>query len=680
MTQSFARSSLVVVLAALAFGLLGETASRERPAPRTPAKVVYVAGAMPETALLALHAAAEAHAADCFLLDSVRASAYLRAHLAGSAVQHVVPLGSFAESRNGLERRLDASAAPPKLVDGALPTALWRELFPRAEQVVLCPAAPRAQLLQAACLAGTLHAPLLVLGGQSASDAPLRQLVAEWGATRGFFVGTAQALRSALPGLEAHCLPDADAVAAARLKVLSAAGPVEAVVVANPADARAGQLGMSTLAPLVAARKRAQLLLTNAAGDDAEALVLAAVRNPALRRVDTVLLVADLKAIPMGQRPNPIPKDKDPLIEMEPLTPSGNEPFSFSIGRLFHDDPAVIPLLLAREARLARADGPRRALVASNPGGAMRLLEAFSRSTVNELRNAGYETTAFFGKEVNGDDLRRLLPEHDVFLWEGHHNPLINDFALPSWDEPLPPSFVFLQSCLALKDYKAQPLLSRGAIGVVGSSTRTYSASGGACSLAFFDALLYDDETLGGALRQAKNFLLAYALLKEKRLGKDATRTGANLRAAWAFTLWGDPMLRLPRPALPDDARPAVRHEVHGDTIVVYLPVETHDLVTSTPYQAAMMPNARLAGLLRKDKDEESLALVPFVFAEVHLPRARPGLTPHLHGKVPASQYVFTWDARRAHGYLLVAPGSRTDRELRFHVEWTRSEEQVTRP
>ena len=55
---------------------------------------------------------------------------------------------------------------------------------------------------------------------------------------------------------------------------------------------------------------------------------------------------------------------------------------------------------------------------------------------------------------------------------------------------------------------------------MVGSSTRTYSGSGGAFSLAFFNALLYDGQSLGGSLRQAKNFLLAYALLKEKRLGR----------------------------------------------------------------------------------------------------------------------------------------------------------------
>src|SRR5207249_3406504 len=135
------------------------------------------------------------------------------------------------------------------------------------------------------------------------------------------------------------------------------------------------------------------------------------------------------------------------------------------------------------------------------------------------------------------------------------------DFGFPSWDEPLPPSLMFLQSCLALVEAEAQPLLTRGAVAVIGTSTRTFAASGGACSMAFFDGLLYDDQTLGGALRQAKNFLLASTLLKEKRLGKAAARKGASLRAAWAFTLWGDPTLRLPAPQRPDSVRTPVRHE-----------------------------------------------------------------------------------------------------------------------
>src|SRR3712207_6958124 len=47
-------------------------------------------------------------------------------------------------------------------------------------------------------------------------------------------------------------------------------------------------------------------------------------------------------------------------------------------------------------------------------------------------------------------------------------------------------------------------------------------------TLAYFDALLHDGQSLGGALRQAKNFLVAYALLKKERLGGDRKSTRLN--------------------------------------------------------------------------------------------------------------------------------------------------------
>ena len=46
---------------------------------------------------------------------------------------------------------------------------------------------------------------------------------------------------------------------------------------------------------------------------------------------------------------------------MEPLTPTGTEPFTFATGRLFHPDPGVVTLMLARQRLLERgtANGER---------------------------------------------------------------------------------------------------------------------------------------------------------------------------------------------------------------------------------------------------------------------------------------------------------------------------------
>src|SRR5262249_41486375 len=159
---------------------------------------------------------------------------------------------------------------------------------------------------------------------------------------------------------------------------------------------------------------------------------------------------------------------------------------TFATGRLFHDDLGVFTLLLARSHLLEGAASSGQALVVSNPGGGLELLETFSRNTVHELHNAGFRTTARFEDEVTPEEVRRLLPQQDIFLWEGHYRTMVDKFGFPKWDEPLRPALIFLQSCLALNEAEGQPLFQRGAVALVGSATRTYSATGGSFTLAFF--------------------------------------------------------------------------------------------------------------------------------------------------------------------------------------------------
>jgi hypothetical protein len=306
-------------------------------------------------------------------------------------------------------------------------------------------------------------------------------------------------------------------------------------------------------------------------------------------------------------------------------------------------------------------------------------LETFSRNTAAELANAGYEVTGLYGKSLDANSLREQMPRNEIVLWEGHHNTLVKEWGFTKWDEPMPPSLIMLQSCLALQPEKVHPLLARGAVGVIGTSTRTYSGSGGAFSLAYFDGLIYDGQTLGGSLRQAKNFLLAYAKLKQKRLG-ETEKAGANHRAAWAFALWGDPTFRLPLPQRSSSALPAVRHQVVGNKIVVEIPPTSHPEVVGDRYQIAIPPNARLAGLVHKNATAGKQSLVPFVFTEVALPQVPRDAKPRLKGSISANHWVFLWDARRRTGWLLVAPppsvmnpmfSTAHTRRLTFSVEWS---------
>ncbi|HZU35934.1 MAG TPA: C25 family cysteine peptidase, partial [Gemmataceae bacterium] len=213
-----------------------------------------------------------------------------------------------------------------------------------------------------------------------------------------------------------------------------------------------------------------------------------------------------------------------------------------------------------------------------------------------------------------------------------------------------------------------------GGVGVIGSSTRVFSGSGGAFTLAFFDSLGYEHQTVGGAMRHAKNFLLAYSLLKEKRLGNSAKLGAANVRTAWAFTLWGDPTLRLPAPLPPGNALPGVHHRVHGHTIILDVPETPEPKAITAKYSAQIVPNGRLAGLVNKEPDEHGKQLKGLVFAEVHLPKAPAGKTPLLHSRVPSRRWVFCWDERRATGYLLLLPRPKDRGELHFHIEWTPQE------
>jgi hypothetical protein len=655
--------AVVVPVLSAAFSVLAAAAPPGGP-------VVYLARGLGEEELIVLGTTLAGRQDAVLLLDSELSSPHLARFIEGIHPRQLIAIGDFPNAASDLPCRLGLWPDVFLPWNAEVAEELWQRHLPDSRTLVVCPPEPRRLLLQAAALAGSSRAPLFVVHGDRERAALRRRLDR---ADKVYVIGAAEQLVPKSAGIRKVVLRDEEAVATAHRNLLLRGGEIETAVVCNPEDAREGQNRLSSLAPWVAAQKRAALLLTGPAGTDVPAVVQQALEHESLRRLDALLFLADLQGIPWERRPNPI-AGKDEQIEMEPLTPKESEPYSFAIGRLFHSDPGVVPLTLARQQFQPAVPGPRRALIAANAGSGLVLLETISRGTAAEFRNAGYETTARFGKDVRADELRRLLPHQHLFLWEGHHSTLMRDFEFLTWDEPLQPGLVFLQSCLALAEPKVQPALSRGAVAVIGTSTRTYSASGGACSRAFFDAMLYDNRSVGGSLRQAKNFLQACTLLKEKRLGKDAAHKGATVRAAWAFTLWGDPTLRFPSPRVPTAAHPTIDHEIDGNKLTLFVPKETADPVKTEKYQATSPANGRLAGLVHKDlvtgNDDDRRELVPLVFAEVAIPKAHQGMTPRLTSRVPSSHWVFSWDARRRTGYVLLLPRPQDKGEVQFRIHW----------
>jgi hypothetical protein len=626
-----------------------------------------VTGLSDEEALVVSSNFAAAEAPGVLLFDSPALTPYLKAFLTTYRAEQIVALGA-GDKADEVHRRLGLRVTTTLAWDAPKGAGLWKRWFPKASRVVVCPSADKRLLLQAACLAGALKAPLYPLRDDETEKKTLPARLADWGAEEVYAVGPVPAFVSGLPGIKLVPLTDEAAVVNRYLDLHAKTGALDTLVVANPADGESGKKSLSRLAPWIAVKRRALLLLTNDKGDDAGAIIREVLKKDPGRAVEHVILVGDLEALPRQQVPSPI-FGKDKFIDVEPPAPGRDEPVSLATGRLFHRDPAVVALLLAREQLLRQPRQDYKALVISNPGGGLPLLETLSRNTARELLNAGYQVKGQFGSHADPDELRAQLADADLFLWEGHYATLVDRYGMPSWKEPLKPSLVFLQSCLALSEDVAQPFLERGAVAVVGSPARTYSASGGAFTLAFFDSAVYDKRTLGGALRHAKNFLLAFARLKNERLG-DSELTGSCLRSAWGFTLWGDPTLRLPVPKPPPTALQPVTHQVRGKRIEMLVPEVAYDDVGADPYVGKMWPNARLAGLLRPDQDGQRRRLVPLLFAELALPQVPSGKAPSLSSSLPSERWTFLWDARRKTGYLLVLPRTKTRPKLTFDLDW----------
>ena len=230
---------------------------------------IYLAGELSPEDQLTLILALRVGQPHCpLLIDSSKASACLRATIADMKAGVVRPIGGFPMGVKEVEQRLGVPAQAIRTWGRVDKADLWMNMFPKAAKVVLCPAAPRGQLLQAACLAGVLKAPLVVCNGTTKESQRLRQKLRDWETRDLYVVGNTAGIAKGFDDVRLHRLKDESAVQTAYLSRRLAKGKVRTLVITNPADLANKQAGMSTFAPWITLEKKGLLLLTNAAGDN----------------------------------------------------------------------------------------------------------------------------------------------------------------------------------------------------------------------------------------------------------------------------------------------------------------------------------------------------------------------------------------------------------------------------
>ena len=223
-------------------------------------------------------------------------------------------------------------------------------------------------------------------------------------------------------------------------------------------------------------------------------------------------------------------------------------------------------------------------------------------------------------------------------------------------------ALVILQSCSSLLSEATSGAIRAGACGVVGSVTSIHSASGSSFVKAWTDAVLYRGATAGEAVRDARNYFLLLAWLKEARGHKEQ---GKVLRVAMSFRLWGDPeAVVLPgikgKPAL----RP-ITGKLGGRQVTLHLPARKLPEAKTNKYAVRAFPGSQTAGIVRRLKGKDYRRLMPMYFLRLDRPvgldmdnwlsLARNGDT--------GTRAVFSMDQQGRYVYVLYLPDEENRRE-----------------
>jgi hypothetical protein len=487
--------------------------------------------------------------------------------------------------------------------------------------VVAVPAGRYAWVLRGAALAGALGGALLPIDPRAT---PAAEALAGWAGARWYLVGDPPPQLPLPDGTQVERLESPEAVQAATIAAL---GAVDTVVVANPADRRGrfSPTSLSLLAPRIATSHRAPLVLVGASAADVVEREVGAALAALPRPPSHIYLVGDEIALRSHRVPDPVLASGGPEalggardVRVELFSNLQNrQPQDFAVGRFVAEDVARGSATLARQ--LGEADVSRQIVFLSNADEVFALGETISRTTVNELRNAGIKVRASFRDAVSPATIQEGLQRAGLLVWEGHARDLTLEERGGVSVARTPP-FVVLQGCYTLDRSDPFILFDHGTESIVATSAAIYSASGSAFARALFDSLLYGGADLGTAVRNARNYLLAVTELKKQRGHTDWTKT---YRAALAFALWGDPTARPPL-AAPNSVVPPATWAVDGAALTLTVPARRLEATTVGRYTAQPVPRAMLSGLIVAEGNKPGRTVKELFFTTVTAP---PGIT-----------------------------------------------------
>lgn len=238
-----------------------------------------------------------------------------------------------------------------------------------------------------------------------------------------------------------------------------------------------------------------------------------------------------------------------------------------------------------------------------------------SRAAQGSVSSATYE--GLRSETVDQDSYSEIEPPlEDIPIQVTFHDPLTNSIKPLRVLHGLP--LVILQSCHSLDEPVARQCIEADALGVLGTSASVHSASGSAFVKAFLDGMLYRRDTVGEALRDARNYFLCLAELKADRGHREQTKV---TRASLAFCYWGDPELKLAnfpprRPKLsPVSAKFTQAHKLEIRTPGKRLATQRTD-----EYFVRLFPGSELAGIVKRLKKKTERRVMPTYFFRLDMP------------------------------------------------------------